>query len=101
MAFNTDRVTCHVSETLDAATGTKTTGAAGRDNTDHLQRGTQEFTYEAARSPYGDAVLAAGSRNQRLANEQWDTHDQMHGSVTNGVHSLVNARDSAIARMGG
>ncbi|MFD5250567.1 hypothetical protein ACFWIW_38875 [Amycolatopsis sp. NPDC058340] len=100
MAFNTDRVTVRVGETLETAQTTKATGAAARDNTDLMQRRAQGFNDEGAQGQYGDAIVATDRRNQRLANEQWEGHDQTSNALTNGVHALTNARDQSIARLG-
>ncbi|ONF72567.1 hypothetical protein [Amycolatopsis keratiniphila] len=100
MAFNTDRVTVRVGETLETAQTTKATGAAARDNTDLMHRRAQGFHEEGAQGQYGDAIVATDRRNQRLANEQWNSHDLTSNALTNGVHSLTNARDQSIARLG-
>ncbi|RSN18659.1 hypothetical protein DMC63_18560 [Streptomyces sp. WAC 05977] len=101
MAYNSDRVTLHVGQTLDAAQTTKKTGTEGRDNTDLLHQRAQNFSYEDARGEYGQAVAQKDSFNKRLANEEWDSHDRMSHAVTNGTHTVVNARDMSINRLGG
>ncbi|WP_414942059.1 hypothetical protein [Amycolatopsis sp. cmx-11-51] len=98
--MNPDRVTCNVSASLETAADTSKTGAAARDNTDLLMRRAQGFSHESAQGEYGQAVLAKNLQHQRLANEQWDGHDNLSGSVTNGVHGLVNAKMSSINRLG-
>lgn len=99
MAMNGERVTCYVGNTLDTAQATKVAGSQGRDNTDAVQNRAQGFSQYDAQGNYGQAVVDTDRRNQRLANEQWDGHDQMYGSVTNGAHSLQNACRSSINRL--
>ncbi|MFI7120814.1 hypothetical protein [Amycolatopsis sp. NPDC049868] len=100
MVFSTDRVTCHVSSSLDAAQTTKATGTAARDTTDLMYVRAQGFNEEGAQGLYGGAVMEADRRNRRLANEQWDGHDQMSCAVSNGVHRLKDACDQSIVRLG-
>ncbi|AUI61001.1 hypothetical protein [Amycolatopsis sp. BJA-103] len=101
MAHNQERVTLNLGQTLDTAQSTKKTGAEARDNTDLLHQRAQNFSYEGAQGEYGQAVVEKDRFNQRLANEQWDGHDRTSNALTNGAHSLVNARDMSINRLGG
>lgn len=99
MAMNGERVTCYVGNTLDTAQTTKVVGSQARDNTDSVQSRAQGLSQYDAQGDYGRAIVDNDRRNQRLANEQWDGHDQMCGSVTNGAHSLMNARTRSISRL--
>ncbi|QXV62311.1 hypothetical protein [Amycolatopsis sp. TNS106] len=99
MAYNSERVTVHVGQTLDTAQATKKTGAEARDNTDLLHQRAQNFSYEGAQGEYGQAVLEKDRLNKALANEQWDGHDRTSNSLTNGAHTMVNARDMSINRL--
>ncbi|MFE5566971.1 hypothetical protein ACFQ68_18435 [Amycolatopsis japonica] len=99
MAMNGERVTCYVGSTLDTAQATKAAGSYGRENTDSVQNRAQGLSQYDAQGTYGQAIVDKDRRNQRLANEQWDGHDQMYSSVTNGAHSLQNACRSSINRL--